>query len=275
MPGWFSHIIFFPDAQPWYSASFLHAGLFLRRTPWGKKFRHSMEGWGVPGLEKGCWLAPSPQPRPMGRICPAHGPMCVLLKTPGVTCLLSGLPSPPQARTHMETVTVTRWGTERKRAGAQRRAQQKRGSGMFAARPAVATGAGARHGRIQARLSRWGTRAGSGASPYPRPVAWTGAGAGSGAVGTAPACRPRWSFRAGSTWAPVGERTSGGCEGRVWWVGELRCAFCRKYSLAAGEAIGPLRVCGETGASSARPGRCSGPGRGGATPAASAARPGP
>jgi len=58
---------------------------------------------------------------------------------------------------------------------------------MFRARPAVATGAGAGLGaagaRIPARLPRWGTRAGSGPSPCPRPVAWTGADAGFGAVG--------------------------------------------------------------------------------------------
>jgi len=34
----------------------------------------------------------------------------LLLENPGVACLFIGLPSPSQARTHMGTVTVTRWG---------------------------------------------------------------------------------------------------------------------------------------------------------------------
>jgi len=54
-------------------------------------------------------------------------------------------------------------------------------------RRAVATGAGAWFGaagaRTPARLPCWGTRAGSGLSPCPRPVAWTGAEAGFVAVG--------------------------------------------------------------------------------------------
>jgi len=38
-------------------------------------------------------------------------------------------------------------------------------------------------------------------------------------------------------------------------------SVCRKYLVATGESIWLLRVCGETWASSTRPGLCDGPGR--------------
>jgi len=101
-------------------------------------------------------------------------------------------------------------------AGATRRAQQSRGSGVSAASsagpprppaPAGAAGRG-RGARTPARLPRWGTRAVSGPSPCPQPAAWTGSRAG---LGGARARNPaRGRSRAGRS----------GRGGRGWWGGE-------------------------------------------------------
>jgi len=179
----------------------------------------------------------------------------LLLGNPGVGLPFQQPPlSVPGAHAHGNG-NSDKMGTELQGHGHKWRARWKRGSGMFVARPVVATGAGAERGGHGGSNSRPSAPLGheGGVRPVPKPPArckdeGQGRFRGRRSLNLRPSASlghegvVRLGHGGGGRWA---RGRPGGCEKRVWCVGQLKCAFFRKFSLAAGEEIGSLRVFGE------------------------------